>query len=76
MKLCGNSRAIQGKLSIEYFTRQNDIPVAASLCPEDKNTEREEMKKLLHELEKKNKGIRHRIFVAISKAGLDGYREV
>jgi hypothetical protein len=33
------------------------------------------MKKLLADLEFNNKGLRHRIFGAMQKAGLDGYIE-
>ena len=59
---------------IEYFVRSNPIPVVKSPCPEDKHTDREKVKKLLASLERENKGLRHRIFVAISKAGIDGYK--
>lgn len=59
---------------IEYFVRQNALPVIKSPCPEDKHTDRENIKQLLASLERNNKGLRHRIFVAIKKAGLDGYR--
>ena len=31
------------------------------------------MKDLLRDLEKNNKGLRHRIFGAMQKAGIDGY---
>lgn len=60
---------------VEYFVRQNDLPVCHSLCPEDKHTDREKVKQLLHTLEKENKGLRHRIFVAMKKAGIDGFKE-
>ena len=59
---------------VEYFVRQNDLPICVSMCPEDKHTDRERIKQLLISLEKENKGLRHRIFVAIKKAGLDGYK--
>ena len=58
---------------IKYFVRHNDIPVTKSLCPEDKNTDREKYKLMLAEMEKTNEGVRHRIFCAIKKAGIDGY---
>ena len=44
-----------------------------SSCPADGETERESMKDLLRDLEKNNKGLRHRIFGAMQKAGIDGY---
>ena len=58
---------------IRYFLNHNELPVVRSACPEDKNTEREAMKELLHDLEHRYKGVRHRIFVAMQKAHLDGY---
>jgi len=59
---------------IRYFVSKNeDLPVLPSLCPADKNTERENMKQLLAAIERGNKGLRHRIFCAIEKAGIDGY---
>ncbi len=58
---------------IQYYVRHAALPVIQSACPEDKHTDREKYKMLLQSLEKENKGLRHRIFVAIKKAGLDGY---
>ncbi len=58
---------------IRYFLNHNELPIVRSACPEDKNTEREAMKELLHDLEHRYKGVRHRIFVAMQKAHLDGY---
>jgi len=60
---------------VRYFAGREKLPVAESLCPEDKATERENMKKLLSELERTNKGIRHRIFHAMTRGGIDGFKE-
>ncbi len=60
---------------VRYFVNRHPLPIIASPCPADKNTERESMKQLLLALERDNKGLRHRIFGAIQKAGLDGYKE-
>ena len=60
---------------IKYFANNGDIPVIESECPANKHTEREEMKKLLASLERKNKGLRHRIFGAMQRAHVDGYKE-
>ena len=60
---------------VEYFVRKRALPVVASLCPEDKATERENMKNLLAELEKTNKGVKHRIFHAMCASGIDGFKE-
>ena len=60
---------------IAYFARHATppLPIIESKCPADKSTEREEMKQLLRRLEKENKGLRHRIFGAICREGLDGF---
>ncbi len=58
---------------VRYFARRQELPVLQSLCPEDHATERENMKKLLHELERENEGLRHRIFHAMCKGEVDGF---
>lgn len=60
---------------IRYFTSSCELPVVESECPANKKTEREEMKQLLASLERENKGLRHRIFGAMQRAGIDGYKE-
>ena len=59
---------------VRYFSSKNALPVVKSPCPADGNTEREEMKNLLHSLEKQNKGLRYRIFGAIQRGEIDGFR--
>ena len=59
---------------VQYFVRRRSLPVLKSLCPEDHATERENMKNLLSELEKNNKGLRHRIFTAMCKGNIDGFK--
>lgn len=59
---------------VQYFANRRNLPIAVSLCPEDHATEREKMKKLLAELEKNNKGLRHRIFNAMCKGEIDGFK--
>ena len=59
---------------VQYFTRRQTLPVITSLCPEDHATERENMKKLLTELERGNKGVKHRIFNAMCKGEIDGFK--
>ena len=58
---------------ILYFTRSVDLPIINQDCPANKNTKREDMKTLLVNLEKENKGLRHRIFKAIQKNNVDGF---
>lgn len=59
---------------VQYYTRRKELPVITSLCPEDHATERENMKKLLSELERTNKGLKHRIFHAMCKSEIDGFK--
>lgn len=59
---------------IIYFAKKRALPVLKSPCPEDHATERESMKLLLRDLERENKGIRHRIFHAMCKGEIDGFR--
>ena len=61
---------------VEYFTRRRVLPVVTSLCPEDHATERENMKNLLYELERNNKGLKHRIFTAMCRENIDGFKSI
>ena len=58
-----------------YFTRRRTLPIVVSPCPEDHATERENMKNLLTELERNNKGLKHRIFTAMSRGEIDGWHQ-
>ncbi len=58
---------------IRAFASAANLPVVASACPADENTEREEMKQLLARLEKDNRGLRHRIFGAMQRGEIDGF---
>lgn len=58
---------------IRYFIAGNDLPVVQTSCPEDGHTEREEMKLLVQSLDRRYKGLKHRIFGALQKSGIDGY---
>ncbi len=58
---------------VAYFARKRALPIYKNPCPEDRNTERENMKKLLAEIERGNKGLRHRIFRAMCKGEVDGF---
>ena len=61
---------------VSYFARRRTLPVAESLCPEDRATERENMKNLLAELERGNKGLKHRIFTAMCRGEIDGFKKI
>ena len=58
---------------VKYFVRGNDLPLVQNTCPEDKQTERENMKQFLDGLDRKDKGLKHRIFTAIQKGNVDGF---
>jgi len=60
---------------VRYYANKAGLPVVTFRCPADGNTEREEMKKLLASLDKAHKGLRYRIFGAIQRAGVDGFKE-
>jgi tRNA(Ile)-lysidine synthase TilS/MesJ len=60
---------------VRYFANATELPVVKSPCPADGNTQREEMKKLLSELDRKHKGLRYRIFGALQRGNIDGFKE-
>ena len=61
---------------VRYFANKAELPVVKSPCPADGNTQREEMKQLLARLERENKGLRYRIFGAMQRGEVSGFREV
>lgn len=60
---------------IKYFINHSDLPILVSPCPMDKTSDRENIKKLLSQLDKENKGLKYRIFGAMQRSGIDGYIE-
>ena len=54
--------------------RRNGITPVKSLCPADKHTAREEMKKWIAERERSDKGFKVRIFGALERSGIDGWK--
>lgn len=61
---------------VRYFAKSAELPVVKSSCPADGNTQREEMKQLLARLDRENRGLRYRIFGAIQRGEIDGFKEV
>jgi tRNA(Ile)-lysidine synthase TilS/MesJ len=59
---------------VRYFASKSALPVCKSPCPADGNTEREQIKQLLRSLERQNKGLRYRIFGAIQRGEIDGFK--
>ena len=61
---------------VRYFASHAELPVVKSTCPADGNTERAEMQKLLSGLERTYPGLRYRIFGAIQRGEVDGFKPV
>ena len=57
-----------------YFIRKRALPIFKNPCPEDHATEREKMKNLLAELERTNHGLKHRLFTAMCRGEVDGFK--
>ena len=60
---------------IRYFVKKAELPVVESTCPADKHTEREEMKQFLARLDRENRGLKYRIYGAIQRGEVDGFRD-
>lgn len=60
---------------VERLVGSLGLPVVKSTCPADKNTEREKMKELLADIDRRYRGIGKRIFGAIERSGIDGWYE-
>lgn len=58
---------------IKSIVKKEKLPVVESMCPEDGNSKREEVKTEIRELEKTNKGLKKRIIGALEKRKLDGW---
>ena len=62
---------------IKHFVKKNeDLPIVKSTCKADGNTKREEMKNRLNLLEKENRGLKNRIFGALQRGEIDGFKPV
>lgn len=58
---------------VRRFVTAAGIEPSPKLCPADGNTVREEVKQFLAEAEKKDRGVKLRLFGALERAGVDGY---
>jgi len=61
---------------IKSFCRKVSLPVVESTCPADKDSKRADMKELLYKLDKENRGLRTRLFGAICRGEIDGFKEI
>ena len=53
------------------FCRTEQIPIIENPCPANGETQRQEMKDLMRELEHRYPGLRKRVFGALKRSGLD-----
>ena len=53
--------------------KRNDLEVVKSVCPADKTTVRQQTKEFLADMERRDKGVKQRIFSALRKSGIDGW---
>ena len=60
---------------IRSFVKRNELPVVKSICPVDGHTQRQEMRNLISSIEKEHKGAKKRMFGALCRSGLDGWKE-
>ncbi len=60
---------------IRSCVKRNGLPVVKSICPVDGHTQRQEMRNLISSIEKEHKGAKKRIFGALCRSGLDGWKE-
>lgn len=58
---------------LKRFVSAAGITPSPKLCPADGNTKREEWKQFLSEMERKEPGVKDRLFGAIERANLDGF---
>ena len=60
---------------VRAYASKVALPIVKSACPADGNTKREEMKQLLHDFERSHPGLKYRIFGAIQRGEIDGFKQ-
>ncbi len=61
--------------TISAFCRKNSIQTVKNVCPMDKHTKRQTVDEIINQVEKENRGVTHRIFRAIEKMEIDGFKD-
>ncbi len=61
---------------IRYFANKAELPVTESPCPADRDSERARMKEILRDFSKEYKGLKYRIFGAMQRGNIDGFKQV
>ncbi|MBR5535397.1 MAG: tRNA 2-thiocytidine(32) synthetase TtcA [Clostridia bacterium] len=59
---------------VKSFSEKENLPIVKNKCTADGNTMREEVKKLLSEMEGKYPGLRQRLFTALCTSEISGWR--
>lgn len=59
---------------IKHFIRVSGITPSPKYCPADGSTNRQKTKEFLAAMEKENKGIKQRLFGAMERAGVGGFK--
>ena len=59
---------------IKHFIRVSGVQPSPKYCPSDGNTDRQKVKDLLAELSNKDRGLKQRLFGAMERAGVSGFR--
>jgi len=61
---------------IRSFARRYPLPVVHNPCPADGNTKRQEIKDLIHTLDRENRGLSKRLFGAMQRLPLEGWAKI
>lgn len=60
--------------NIKGAVRRHTLPIVHNPCPSNGNTKRHYIKKLLHTLDLENKGLKSRLFGALQRSNIDGWK--
>jgi tRNA(Ile)-lysidine synthase TilS/MesJ len=61
---------------IRHFVKVENIEIAPKTCPADGHTDRQKIKDLINGLEKDDHGLKARIFGAIERGNVSGFKEI
>lgn len=61
--------------TVKAFCSKNNIAVVKNTCPLDKKTKRKTAEEIIKAVDKENNGVLHRIFRAIEKSEIDGFKD-
>ncbi len=63
------------EMDIIGIKNRYDLPVVKSTCPADGNTKRQYIKETIRNLEKETPGLKERLFGAVARSDIDGWKE-